>query len=340
MSRLIARAVDRALAAVAAKVVPLLSAKLGPVLIAELNKTAGGLPGEASSRISDSVNPRPPETTNPIAILDIGCGPQLKMLSIEGDDNVVEVYQVSGCFEPASLMVWFELAKHSRYALDVGAYTGIYALVAAGANREIKVAAVEPAKLEFSRLCINIRINGLHEQIAPLNFAAGDRVDDCPLNHYDCVYCLSSGSTLLEVGVRPFWYSETVRVLPLDNLPELAAGDAHFTVIELPRIGPDIVKIDVEGYELQVLSGMRQMIRSSLPIFIIECLWLERLQAVHDSLSEFSYIPLLIDEENMSLIGDVKEYRVETTRNVMFFPPSKRSLIEQLHNNCGVAIHA
>jgi len=74
----------------------------------------------------------------------------------------------------------------------------IYALVAAGANSEIKVAAVEPAKQEFSRLCLNIRINQFQAQIAPLNFAAGDRIDECLLNHYDYIYCISSGSTLLE----------------------------------------------------------------------------------------------------------------------------------------------
>ena len=338
MPRLIARTVDRALAAVAAKVTPFLSVKRGPVPIAELHKTTDRSRDEVGGRIGDALNPQAPETNDPIAILDIGCGPQLKMLSILRDDDVVEVYRITGCFEPASLMVWFELARQSSYALDVGAYTGIYALVAAGANSEIKVAAVEPAKQEFSRLCLNIRINQFQAQIAPLNFAAGDRIDECLLNHYDYIYCISSGSTLLETGVRPFQYSERVQMLPLDSLPKIAVGDTYPTVIEIPQTGPDIVKIDVEGYELNVIAGMRQMIGSSLPIFIIECLSLENLRAAHDCLNEFSYIPLLIDEGKMSLIGDVQEYRIETTRNVLFYPSTKQSLIERVSNNSGVAI--
>ena len=122
MPRLIARAVDRALAAVAAKVTPLLSVKRGPVLIAELHKTNDRSRDEVGTRIGDPLNPQAPEANDPIALLDIGCGPQLKMLSILRDDDVVEVYRTSGRFEPASLMVWFELARQSSYALDVGAY--------------------------------------------------------------------------------------------------------------------------------------------------------------------------------------------------------------------------
>ncbi len=276
----------------------------------------------------------------PIVTVDIGCGSQLNMLSI-GDDVVADTYRNSGprSFEPASLIVWFQLAKQSTYAIDVGAFTGIYALVAADANPLIKVAAVEPTKQIFSRLCLNIQINGLQTQIAPLNFAAGDRPGNCLLNHHGSIYDLDCGSTLLvESGSRPFRYSEEVRMLPLDSLFALAPNDKPLTVIELPRTGPDIVKIDVEGYELEVLAGMRRAICSSLPIFIIECLSPDRLRAAYDYLNEFSYIPLLIDDENMSLIGDVHEYRLEATRNVMFYPRSKQPIIEQLQNDSDVAI--
>jgi len=274
----------------------------------------------------------------PIAIVDIGCGSQLRMLSI-GDDIVAETYRTSGsrAFEPASLMVWFELAKLSTYAIDIGAFTGIYSLVAAGANQLIKVAAIEPSKTAFSRLCLNIQINRFQAQIAPLNVAAGERFGDCLLNHYDGIYCLNSGATLLEAGHRPFFYSEPARLIPLDILPAIAACDRRFTVIELPQLGPDIIKIDVEGHEVAVLAGMRHEIHRSLPIFIIECLSPTALQAVQDSLAEFSYHPLLIDDENMVLIGDILEYRVRTTRNVMFYPDSKQSVIDQIHENSGLA---
>jgi FkbM family methyltransferase len=281
-----------------------------------------------------------PETLmiEPIAIVDIGCGSQLKMLSIEYDDNVVEIYRSSGTFEPTSLILWSQLAKRSAYAIDVGAYTGIYALMAAAANRHIKVAAVEPTKQVFSRLCINIRINGFQAQIAPLHFAAGDRFGDCLLNHYDTVYCLGSGSTLVPIGGRPVWYSETVRMLPLDILPAVATCSQHETVIELPQADPDIVKIDVEGYETGVLAGMRRTIHNFLPIFIIECLSPDALRAAYDYLAEFSYTPLLIDDENRALIADLGQFHWERTRNIMFYPRTKQDIIMQVQQDSGVAM--
>ncbi len=337
MFRLIARSISRALAAVVMKVIPLVSAEFGPALVAELNKCNDKGSDKVASGIKDPLDPPVPDLIDPIAILDVGCGSQLKMLSI-GDDQVVNIYRTSGSFEPASLMVWFYLAKQSSYAIDVGAYTGIYALVAAGANQRIKVTAIEPTKQVFSRLCLNIQINGFRMRIAPLHFAAGDRLDDCQLNQYFDIYTLDSGSTLLASADQPVLYSEEVGMLPLDNLPGLAAGDQHLAVFELTQIGPDIVKIDVEGYELEVLAGMHEAIRSSLPVLIVECLSPDRLAAVHDHLEEFSYIPLLIDDQNMSLIDDVLQYDFERTRNVMFYPRSKQSLIEQVSNNSGIAI--
>ena len=128
-------------------------------------------------------------------------------------------------------------------------------------------------------------------------------------------------------------------MLPLDILPAVAACDKRgVTAIELPQTGPDIVKIDVEGCELAVLAGMRQAISSSLPIFIIECLSPDALRAVQDYLAEFKYSPLLIDDKNMLLLGDVQEYHWETTRNVMFYPHSKKHIIDQIQNDSGVAI--
>jgi FkbM family methyltransferase len=266
----------------------------------------------------------------PILIADIGCGSQLKMLSI-GDDIVAETYRTSGArsFEPASLMLWFQLAKQSRYAMDVGAFTGIYALAAAGANSLITVAAIEPTKHVYSRLCLNIRINGFETQISPLNFAAGDRVGDCLLNHYDGIYCLGSGSTLLETGHRPFWFSETARMLPLDILPAIAACDKRFTVIELPQTGPEIVKIDVEGYEIAVLAGLHRTIQDFLPIFIIECLSEAAFDATFQHLHQFSYKPLLINDEQLTVTGRVEEYSI-ATRNVLFYPIVKKDDVQRI----------
>ena len=265
---------------------------------------------------------------SPIVEVDVGFGPKMRMLSI-GDDIVAEMYRAgANAFEPASLALWHCLAINSSYAIDVGAFTGIYALVAANANPAIKVAALEPTKLTFARLCLNIQINAFESGIAPLNIAASDRLADMLINHYDGVYCLGSGSTLMSEGPRPFWYSDVTKTFPLDALPAIAACDKRFTVIELPQSGPDIVKIDVEGYEMAVLSGMVQTIYSAQPIFIIECLSTDALSAVHRYLEQFSYTALLLDDELSRIYENLDAYSA-ATRNVLFYPRAKQSLIAE-----------
>jgi FkbM family methyltransferase len=273
----------------------------------------------------------------PIVTVDTGSGSPLAMLSI-GDDVIAEKYRAAGAraFAPASLMLWFHLARQSRYAIDIGAFTGIYALVAADANPLITVAALEASKQNFSRLCVNIQINRLQTQIAPLNFAAGDRPGDCQLNHYGDAYSLDCGATLLERGHRPFSYSETAGLLPLDDLPAMAARDRHITAIELPATGPDIVKIGAQGLELAVLAGLPQTIQNSSPIFIVACRSPYALWAVHACLAEFSYAALLIDDKNISLIDDLDEYSAQTIRNVLFYPRSKETIIKRAQNDSGL----
>jgi len=57
-----------------------------------------------------------------------------------------------------------------------------------------------------------------------------------------------------EIGQRPIIANVTVDVAPFDDF----------------ELRPDIIKIDVEGYELPVLQGMIETLREALPILLIE----------------------------------------------------------------------
>jgi hypothetical protein len=81
MSRLIARAIDRTLSAVAAKVVPLLSAKPGRMPAAEFKKTIGWLRDDVRRGTNAALNRPSSESIAPVAILDVGCGLRLEILS-------------------------------------------------------------------------------------------------------------------------------------------------------------------------------------------------------------------------------------------------------------------
>jgi len=68
---------------------------------------------------------------------------------------------IFGNYEGESLRLWYELSKEvNGLVLDIGAYSGIYSLVAASANNQSRIIALEPHPRNFDLLYKNIQING------------------------------------------------------------------------------------------------------------------------------------------------------------------------------------
>jgi hypothetical protein len=65
-------------------------------------------------------------------------------------------------WEKVSMEIWTRLCRRSSTILDIGANTGVYALVAAAVNPDAQVTAVEPVARIFHKLQANISLNGGH----------------------------------------------------------------------------------------------------------------------------------------------------------------------------------
>ena len=142
-----------------------------------------------------------------------------------------------------------EMAARRRL-LDVGACHGIFSLAFAHHRPETMALAVEPSAIACSLLAQNIKLGGLANVIARQ------------------VACGPAAGTL---RMRPTWHH-------LEALPEAAmAADAvavPMTSVDqlCSELGfhPDLVKIDVEGYELAVLAGACATLGSSRPPLFLE----------------------------------------------------------------------
>lgn len=143
--------------------------------------------------------------------------------------------------------------------VDVGAnigYNAVYAAQRVGPAG--RVVAVEPAADNLSVLRDNILSNRIGQIVVqPVAAGRAHEVRDLFLRgEVSAVNSLFPESVYAEVtGV------EQVRVAPLDDLVE---------------VDPDLVKIDVEGAELDVLAGMTRLLRRSSINLIVE--WHPRLQ--------------------------------------------------------------
>jgi FkbM family methyltransferase len=184
------------------------------------------------------------------------------------EDHICKVMEETGTFYENSLLQAAARAiEPGDIVLDIGANVGTHTLYFAGVCGA-NVHAFEPVEATFSLLSENVRINGLTQNVVLRQVAVGAQnsaalVADQPANN--------SGAARLSVDP-----SGPIRVVPIDGL-----------IDELARVA--LIKIDVEGMELDVLRGCRQLIERDRPVLVCECATEEALRPVAAFLDEINY---------------------------------------------------
>ncbi|MCB9655209.1 MAG: FkbM family methyltransferase [Deltaproteobacteria bacterium] len=169
--------------------------------------------------------------------------------------------------EPESVWAWIRLARDARSTLDIGANTGLFALIAAAVGRGSRVHAFEPVP-RIAQLCrTNFGLNptlslSLHE----VAVGAEDGVAELFDPGGDHAYSASLDPGFLPRDDRT---SYPVSVVSIDSFVERAALD---TV--------DLVKLDVEGFECEALEGMKQTISRWTPTLVVELLSSDNLELI------------------------------------------------------------
>lgn len=137
--------------------------------------------------------------------------------------------------------------------LDVGANIGEFSIAMAIDKPHARVLAVEPNAVIRLNLLRNIEVN-LIQNIECLGLALGDEAGKQRLYQ-----CNDSSLTSFVPVTSAHTAADEVDVCTLDELMELQS---------LSRL--DLLKVDVEGYELKVLSGGRQTLERLRPSLILE----------------------------------------------------------------------
>ena len=174
------------------------------------------------------------------------------------DDSVVSSIVWLDGFEDTSIYIWSALSRNAQVILDVGSYTGLYSLVAGANNDSADITAFEPLSDNYTRLTENIELNKF--KVRTLNMALSDSTGTAKFNVFSEPGFLTSGGSLLKS--HQVKRSEEVELSTIDTL----ISEGVFN-------SPDLIKIDVEGAELNVLKGMQAVFEQGhRPDFLIEVL--------------------------------------------------------------------
>jgi len=159
--------------------------------------------------------------------------------------------------EAETVPVFCELARRSSLLLDIGANTGLYTLLACAVSPEIRVIAFEPVPHVHARLLENLELNRWTGRCEPRQEAVSSAAGSTEFHVADGE--VPTSSSLHRDGFRGYaGHLIPVRVTTVDAV--CSAGER-----------PDLVKIDVEGFEHEVLKGMRGVLGRCAPTLIFEC---------------------------------------------------------------------
>lgn len=165
------------------------------------------------------------------------------------------IYGWSGSWTPPEkdLIEWaYSFCEPGKRFVDVGAHVGTWTLGFAEQGRE--VVAFEAQRKTFYRLCYGIADNGLEHRVIAHHTAIGARAGEIELRIIG-----RDGGQTSTVALSTHEVPSSVEIVPVRTLDSYGLGDVG------------LIKIDVEGAEIDVLRGARETLeRNGYPKIFFE----------------------------------------------------------------------
>ena len=176
----------------------------------------------------------------------------------EGIDLAIFLF---GVFEPRTVRCYNAILKPGDVVLDIGANIGAHTLhFARAVGEQGRVLAMEPTQYAYARLLQNLSHNPdlSHRVIAIQAMLASDPAQNLEPHFYSSWPLTGDG-----------------RVHPLHQGLARATNDAKVSSVDqivddhaLAKV--DLIKLDVDGYEIDVLRGAEETLRRFRPRIILE----------------------------------------------------------------------
>jgi FkbM family methyltransferase len=227
-------------------------------------------------------------------------------------------------YEGETTRIFLALAKEVKTVIDVGANTGLFALLAAKANTTGRVWAFEPVPFIHDMLRANIHLNQL-KNLEAVQAAVADFV-----------------------GESTFYITRTSTGIPTDSsscegfrsdveticLPTLTL-DEHMLRQQIPRL--DLLKIDAEAAEAKVLRGALRTIERDRPFLICEVLENVDHAYVQETMQAQQYLFYHITPEGLDRHASLQGSLNVEQRNYLFVAAEKIGMLAAVCAGAGIA---
>ncbi len=234
------------------------------------------------------------------------------------DDGLVDFlyFKPNEYEELGELKLFQALARESSCILDIGANTGLYSLVSKKVNPNVRLYSFEPYHINRNRLEKNLKINDISDvQVIPKALGEENKMIPFAVPENEQICTVLSADTAFTRKFFRKWVNYKDIELEQVRLDDLIKNE------ELEKI--DLIKIDVENYELTVLRGAFDTLDCFEPIIFIESFVDEERQAFFQNelatRGYYCYAVLkqgLLRLDQMSANPDSKDFILSKSKSV------------------------
>ena len=221
------------------------------------------------------------------------------LLNLVPNDYISGRIIFSEAYEPMSLNLALEvLTKSNGSFIDVGANIGLYTSVISNTFKDKKIVAIEPERGNYEILNKNIALNKVNKhKVCTLNIAVG------------------STTKLIQLECPVYNNNGTFRVVVDESNP---AGN-YYPMLDLNTVFKNLniddislMKIDVEGFEMEVFKGMNWEVSYKPKNIIMEFSdYVSRTGTTSDEIMNFltvkGYKPYTVDNKPYLINNELPE---------------------------------
>lgn len=198
--------------------------------------------------------------------------------------------------EKADLNLFIELSKKSMTIVDIGANTGLFSVLASTVNSKSKIYSIEPYSINAKRMKINLDLNSaINVSVHEIAIGENEGEIQITIPKNKSITDVSSANSDFSKSIYPdiLWDTQKVKINSLDFFAKEN------------KIKINLIKCDVESFEMSVFKGAERVLIEDKPTIIFECfLDDERKLFFNNVLKQYNYYAYLILEQGLVYIQE------------------------------------